>query len=85
MTKYQADVTIELDLDGDDEAAFRAIDEIMQRAWDTDRGRRWVDQAWHFSMTPGCVSNVTEDLSVDEAVQEDQLAHSLVVDWNSDD
>ena len=85
MTKYQADVTIELNLDGDDEAAFRAIDEIMQRAWDTDRGRRWVDQEWHFSMTPGSVANVTGELSVDEAVQEDQLAHSLVVDWNSDD
>jgi len=78
MTKYQADVTIELDLDGDDETAFRAVDEIMQRAWDTDRGRKWVDQKWHFSMTPGCVANVTEELTVDQAVQEDQLIRTII-------
>lgn len=84
MTKYEADVTIELEIDGDDEAAYQAVDEIMQRAWDTDRGRKWIDQKWHFSMTPGSVANVTEDLSVDEAVQEDQLTHSLVADRNSD-
>lgn len=55
MTKYQAEVLIELELDGDHEAAFKTVDDIMQRAWNSDQGRRWIDQKWHFSMLEGAV------------------------------
>jgi len=59
MTKYEAEIKIELDVDGDEEAAFAAVDEIMQRAWNTDEGRRWIDQTWHYSMSGvGCVTAV---------------------------
>ena len=61
MTKYEAEVTIELDVDGDDEAAFAAVDEIMQRAWDTDQGRTWQTQKWNFEMSGvGCIAKVAD-------------------------
>ena len=65
MTKYEAQVTIEVDLDLDDldgiNVAYQAVDEIMQRAWSTDEGRRWIDQTWHYSMSGvGCVTEIVE-------------------------
>jgi len=77
MTKYQAEVLVELELDGDDEAAFKAVDEIMQRAWDSDQGRRWIDQKWHFSVSgPGAVIEL-------DGVEE--LGHELVEIGDLDD
>lgn len=65
--KYQVEVLIELELDEPvDETgntAYQAVDEIMQRAWETDTGRRWVDQKWHFSMLEDCVVDITEEES----------------------
>jgi len=61
MTKYVADVQIEVELEGDEEAAFKVIDETLQRAWDTDQGRAWLSKNWHFSMLEGCVAEVVEE------------------------
>jgi hypothetical protein len=65
MTKYEAQVTIEVDVDGDEEVAFAAVDEIMQRAWDTDQGRAWQTQKWHYAMHG--IGYVTKVISPEEA------------------
>lgn len=44
-------------------AARRTADEILQRAWDTDRGRHHVDTNWHFELLDGgLVTDVTDEL-----------------------
>jgi hypothetical protein len=69
MSRYEVTVTIELELadDGDvsDETkedaqfdeAFRQADVIMQRAWDTDRGRHHVKK-WDYTMREGAATRV---------------------------
>jgi hypothetical protein len=57
-------VTVDLgdDLDAPDEAR-RKVDMILQRAWDTDRGRHHIDNTWHFELLDGgLVTDVTEEL-----------------------
>ena len=67
MAKFVADIQIELELDGDEEMAFKVIDETLQRAWDTDQGRAWITQKWHFMMTEGSVTKQEwpEELTTD--------------------
>ena len=73
--KYAVDVTIEIELeDGTgEEAAAEAVDELLQRAWDTDRGRKYLPNAgsWHFEMASSSANRIDETTSVDEAVEED--------------
>lgn len=64
MTKYVAEVQVEVELDdtdmGEEEAfdeAFKQVDVLMQRAWDTDQGRHHVKK-WHFTMLEGAVEAV---------------------------
>jgi len=59
LTTYQVEVFVEVKITGDEQAAYAAVDEIMQRAWDTDDGRTWVKPKWHFEMLEDCV-NVIE-------------------------
>lgn len=69
-TKYQAEVLVEIEITGDDQAAYEAVDTIMQRAWETDDGRTWAWPKWHFEMLEGCV-NVIEPAEVtDETTKE---------------
>jgi len=60
MTKYVADVQVEVELEGDEEMAYKVIDETLQRAWDTDQGRKWITDRWHFEMLEGCVTAIEE-------------------------
>jgi len=55
-TTYQVEVLVEIKIAGDEEAAFAAVDTIMQRAWDTDDGRKWAKPRWHFEMREDCVN-----------------------------
>lgn len=54
MAKYRVPVFVEVELDIDDvdgeAAAVAAVDETLQRAWDTDQGRKWITQGWHFEI-----------------------------------
>ena len=51
-----------VDADAEIEAR-RKVDEILQRAWDTDRGRHHVEK-WHFELLDGgLVTDVTEELA----------------------
>jgi len=61
LTTYQVEVLVEVKMAGDENAAYTAVDEIMQRAWDTDDGRTWVKPKWHFEMLEGCVADITPD------------------------
>jgi hypothetical protein len=62
-------VTVELgnagghaDADAEIEAR-RKVDEILQRAWETDKGRHHVE-SWHFELLDGgLVTDVTEELT----------------------
>jgi hypothetical protein len=65
------------DLDADTVARAQ-VDEILQRAWETDRGRHYVNSNWHFELLDGgLVTDITDDetvpgtTSVDEAFEED--------------
>ena len=65
MTKYVADIQIEVELKGAEDSedeAFKVVDNILQRAWDTDQGRAWLAKNWHFEMTEGCVRLVVDEL-----------------------
>jgi hypothetical protein len=55
-TTYQVEVLVEVAIAGDEDAAYAAVDTIMQRAWDTDDGRKWAKPAWHYEMFEGCVN-----------------------------
>ena len=64
MTKYIADIQIEVELSGAEDSedeAFKVIDNTLQRAWDTDQGRAWLAKNWHFSMLEGCVTKLDEE------------------------
>lgn len=61
MAEFEAKVLIKLELDGNVDDAQEAVDVVMQRAWDTDNGRRWLDQKWSFSVPEGCVTDVTKE------------------------
>jgi hypothetical protein len=51
---YDADAEIE---------ARRKVDEILQRAWETDRGRHHVE-GWQFELLDeGLVTDVTEEIT----------------------
>jgi hypothetical protein len=72
LTTYQVEVLVEVKMVGDEDAAYTAVDEIMQRAWDTDDGRKWVKPKWHFEISgPGAVS-VTVDGPADIPVVTDE-------------
>ncbi len=58
---FEVEVILTVKLSGDEEAAYAQVDTIMQRAWDTDRGRHHVGP-WHFAMLEGCVADVTKDV-----------------------
>jgi hypothetical protein len=71
LTTYQVEVLVEVKMAGDENAAYTAVDEIMQRAWDTDDGRKWVQPKWHFEMLEDCVSVTTDGpVPSDETVKE---------------
>jgi hypothetical protein len=55
LTTYQVEVLVEVKLAGGEDAAYDAVDTIMQRAWDTDDGRKWA-KPWHYEMFEGCVN-----------------------------
>lgn len=60
--KFEVEVLVELELDGDEEAAFAAVDVLMQSAWDRTQGGTTIRAPhWHFSMLEGCVADVTEE------------------------
>jgi hypothetical protein len=60
-TRYQVAVDVEIEIAGDETAAYTIVDDIMQRAWDTDDGRTWVKPKWHFEISgPGAVSNISQ-------------------------
>jgi hypothetical protein len=85
--KYHVPVMIELELDLDDVdgeiEAVKAVDELLQRAWDTDQGRKYQPHAasWHFELEGGA-DRIDETVSVDEAVEEDLR---LIRKLNDDD
>jgi len=56
LTTYQVEVFVEVKITGDEQAAYAAVDTIMQRAWDTDDGRKWAKPRWHFEMLEDCVN-----------------------------
>jgi len=65
MTKFMAEVRVEIEIDdadlpeGEDaqfELAHNVIDDTLQRAWDTDRGRHHVNRNWHFTMLEDTIS-----------------------------
>jgi hypothetical protein len=60
LKTYQVEVLVEVKMAGDEDAAYAAVDTIMQRAWDTDDGRKWAKPRWHFEMLEGCV-NVSDE------------------------
>jgi len=62
--EVEAVLTVKVDLDDADAEieARRKVDEILQRAWETDRGRHHVEK-WHFELLDGgLVTDVTEEL-----------------------
>jgi hypothetical protein len=67
LKTYQVEVLVEVKITGSEEVAYTAVDDIMQRAWDTDDGRTWVNPKWHFEMLEGCVADITPS---DETVKE---------------
>ena len=61
LKTYQVTVDVEVTIAGDEDAAYTAVDDIMQRAWDTDDGRTWVKPKWHFEISgPGAVTDITQ-------------------------
>jgi hypothetical protein len=69
MSRFQAEVLIEIDIDdaelpeGEDaqfKMAHQAVDVLLQRAWDTDRGRHHVNRNWHFVMLEDAITVVDE-------------------------
>ena len=61
--KFEGEVLIELELDGDEEAAFRAIDVLMQSAWDRTQGGSTIGgPRWHFTMLEGAVAEITPSI-----------------------
>jgi hypothetical protein len=62
MARFEVEVKVEVEIPGDEEAAYTAVDDIMQRAWDTDDGRTWVKPKWHFEISgPGAVTEIVTD------------------------
>jgi hypothetical protein len=60
--KFEGEVLIEIEMDGDEDAAFNAIDQIMQAAWDRTQGGTTIGgPTWHFTMLDGAVADVTEE------------------------
>jgi hypothetical protein len=60
--KFEVEVLVELELPGDEDAAFKAVDVLMQSAWDRTQGGETIGgPRWHFSMLEGCVDDVTEE------------------------
>ena len=85
-TKYEVEVVIELELDLDDvdgeDEAFRAVDVLMQRAWDNDRrlGDLGDGPKWDYTMLEGAASRVEDHLyelpSLDDAGSESVVLSS---------
>jgi hypothetical protein len=63
MATYVVETRVEVEIDSDDLDAFdeakREVDELMQRAWDTDQGRHHVKK-WHFTILDDAVVEVVE-------------------------
>lgn len=63
---FEVETVLTVTVDGGkdaERAARRKADEILQRAWDTDRGRHHVDTNWHFELLDGgLVTDVTDEL-----------------------
>jgi hypothetical protein len=54
---FECPVFIEIEMAGDEDTAYLAIDAIMQSAWDRTQGGTTIGgPKWHFTMTPGSVS-----------------------------
>jgi len=77
-TTYQVEVLVEIKIAGDEEAAYAAVDTIMQRAWDTDDGRKWAQPKWHFEMLEDCVTAVANITGDEVTKPEDQAAQTSV-------
>lgn len=57
---YEVEVIVTVTVDGEEDAARTEVDQILQRAWDTDQGRHHVEQ-WHFELLDeGLVTDVTD-------------------------
>lgn len=65
MTKFVAEVQVSIEVDeadlpeGEDaqfQMAYEAIDVLMRRAWDTDRGRHHVNRNWSFQLLEDAIS-----------------------------
>jgi hypothetical protein len=62
LKTYQVMVAVEIKIAGDEDIAVDTVDVIMQRAWDTDDGRKWAKPKWHFEISgPGAVTDITTD------------------------
>jgi len=72
-TKYDVEVRVQIEITGDEEAAYAAVDTIMQRAWDTDDGRKWAQPKWHFEMLEGAVTTVA-NITGDEITEPAQTS-----------
>jgi hypothetical protein len=60
LKTYQVMVAVEVKIPGDEDIAVDVVDVIMQRAWDTDDGRKWAHPKWHFEISgPGAVTDIT--------------------------
>jgi hypothetical protein len=54
-------VTVAADTADPEEVAKGEVDAVLQRAWDTDRGRHHVGK-WHFELLPDTrVTDITDD------------------------
>lgn len=63
MGTYRVPVFVEVSLGGDEDAAYAAVDAIMQSAWDRTRGGETIaGPRWHFEMEPGTVSKIDDPL-----------------------
>jgi hypothetical protein len=62
LRTFEVEAVITVTLDGDEYAARALVDETLQRAWDTDRGRHYVNKDWHFELLDeGLVTELNAD------------------------
>lgn len=59
---YEVEVRVLITIDGDDEAAYKVVDETLQRHWNQDHAAdSKPGTPWHFTMLEECVVDVSTD------------------------
>ena len=64
MAKFEVEVLVEINLDGDSDDAHRQVDAIMQANWDSWHHAGMASQIpteWHFSILEGAVAEIDEE------------------------